>query len=210
MKHKILLLVDCQYDFIDGSLAVKDAQPTMKNLVNFIHQAKTSGEPYYEKIFFTVDWHPIDHCSFKGSGGVWPVHCVQHTHGAAIYSDLFRAVINLELPYHIIEKGAVKEREEYSAFGQGTGPAEFKLPAFNHDTFKPEDTYIDVAGIAYDYCVANCALDLKKEGYEVTVFGNLCPYVCPSVKDYRKLEITTELLEKGVVLEDWYPPKLPS
>lgn len=202
MKHKILLLVDCQYDFIDGSLAVNNAIPTMENLEKFISRINVNGKPSYEKIFFTVDWHPPRHCSFKGSGGIWPIHCVQYTDGAAIQKEILHAVWDTNLPYQVIEKGAVREREEYSAFGEGTGPAEFKLTAPNHGTFKPEDTHVDIAGIAYDYCVANCALDLRSEGYEVTVFSNLCP----SVAGYSKVKATDAMLDKGIVLEDWYQP----
>ena len=202
MKHKILLLVDCQYDFIDGTLAVHNAEPTMEELQKFIQHTTASGQPAYEKIFLTVDWHPIDHCSFKNGGGIWPIHCVQHTFGAAIQKEIMDAVWNTGIPYHVIEKGAVKEREEYSAFGEGTGPAEFKLPAANHKTFKPEDTHVDIAGIAYDYCVANCALDLKKEGYDVTVISNLCP----SVAGESKVKATDAMLKAGIALDDWYLP----
>ena len=202
MKRKILLLVDCQYDFIDGTLAVNNAIPTMENLEKFISRINMNGKPTYEKIFFTVDWHPIDHCSFNGLGGIWPIHCVQYTDGAAIQKEILHAVWDTNLPYHVIEKGAVKEREEYSAFGEGTGPAEFKLPDENHRTFKAENTHVDIAGIAYDYCVANCALDLKKEGYDVTVFSNLCP----SVAGDSKVKATNALLDNEISLEDWYPP----
>ena len=202
MKHRILLLVDCQYDFIDGSLAVNNAVQTMENLEKFIIHSCTGVKPAYEKIFFTVDWHPPAHCSFKGRGGIWPIHCVQYTHGASIQNEILHAVWDTNLPDQVSEKGAVKEREEYSAFGEGTGPAEFKLTAPNHGTFKPEGTHVDIAGIAYDYCVANCALDLRSEGYEVTVFGNLCP----SVAGESKVKATDAMLDNGIVLEDWYPP----
>ena len=82
--NKLLLVIDCQYDFINGSLAVKGAGPTMDRLAEFIKENGAS----YKKIVLTADWHPLTHCSFKDNGGTWPKHCVQYTQGAAIYQPI--------------------------------------------------------------------------------------------------------------------------
>jgi nicotinamidase-related amidase len=39
-------------------------------------------------IFATRDWHPIKTRHFKDFGGVWPVHCIQNTKGAAFHPKL--------------------------------------------------------------------------------------------------------------------------
>ena len=62
--RKILLVVDAQRDFIDGSLAVPGAEA----IIPEINRIKGG----FDNVYFTLDWHPKDHCSFKGNGGTWP------------------------------------------------------------------------------------------------------------------------------------------
>ena len=77
MAKKLLLVIDAQYDFIFGSLAVNGADKMMEDLASYI---KDSGKGY-ESIIATADWHPITHCSFKENGGEWPMHCVAYSNG---------------------------------------------------------------------------------------------------------------------------------
>ena len=72
---KLLLLVDVQYDFINGSLAVEGAPEVMDALANYIG-AQPKG--LFDTIVMTADFHPYEHSSFKDNGGLWPVHCVKH------------------------------------------------------------------------------------------------------------------------------------
>ncbi|CAD6888927.1 unnamed protein product [Tilletia controversa] len=102
-----LLLIDIQNDFIDGSLAVNDAQailPTVYKLVD---------DYPLDLIVVSQDWHPPTHISFASSHKdetrktfttfdlvhplqpaqpikqeLWPVHCVQGTRGADIEAGL--------------------------------------------------------------------------------------------------------------------------
>ena len=85
----LLLLVDVQYDFINGSLAVEGAPAVMDALAAHIGEQPQDA---YHTIVMTADYHPYAHASFKDNGGLWPVHCVQHTHGASIYQPVFDAV----------------------------------------------------------------------------------------------------------------------
>ena len=197
----ILLLVDCQYDFINGSLEVPGAYADMEKLELYLDRI-ARGEVKYEKSCSTVDLHPINHCSFKDNGGQWPRHCVQFTHGAAIYDKIFRGVLATKVPYHVIEKGWNEEKEAYSAFEYG--PCAFKLPGSNHEVFKPENTHIDVAGIAYDYCVKNCVIDLAKEGYDIRVLRQVCSQISKDSADdateemraFKNVEIIRSFLDR--------------
>ena len=62
----LLLLVDVQYDFINGSLAVDGAPLIMDNLANYIAE---QPEGTFDNIVMTADFHPYDHSSFKDNGG---------------------------------------------------------------------------------------------------------------------------------------------
>lgn len=153
MNNKILVIVDAQYDFIDGSLAVNGAQETMNNLCDFI---KENGL-MYDKIVLTADWHPISHCSFKANKGEWPTHCVQHSIGAAIYAPILSELDKLGSDYIVLTKGDNEDREEYSVFkNEESSNKLVKLC----EALETKD--IDFCGIALDYCVKNSILDAKR------------------------------------------------
>ncbi|KAE8222122.1 hypothetical protein CF319_g4633 [Tilletia indica] len=99
-----LLLIDIQYDFIDGSLAVKDAQEILPTVYKLVENYP------FDLIVLSQDWHPPTHISFASTHKrepfttfdhvhplqpaqpikqeLWPDHCVQGTRGAAIESGL--------------------------------------------------------------------------------------------------------------------------
>ncbi len=146
-KHSALIVVDMQNDFINGALAIKDADKIIEPINKCIRAFKENGL----KIFATRDWHPRDHISFKEEGGPWPAHCVQNTHGAEFHKDL-------ELSNAIIiSKGFNKDKEAYSGF-EGTD-----LKAIL-DSMNIKRLFI--TGVATDYCVKNTALDALKHNFE--------------------------------------------
>lgn len=116
MKKKILFLIDCQNDFINGSLAVKGAEDIMNGLARYIERYGNE----YEFFIVSCDFHPINHCSFKENGGEWPIHCVEHSVGAAVYQPILTQLNNQKLKDKTKEtffliKGTTSTREEYSA-----------------------------------------------------------------------------------------------
>ena len=62
----------------------------------------------------TADYHPYEHSSFKVNDGIWPVHCVQHTHGASIYQPVFEAVKNQYPEAVVLTKGEDIAVDKYS------------------------------------------------------------------------------------------------
>ena len=148
-KTKALLLVDCQYDFINGSLAVPQAEEKMEALAHYIDEH--GGD--YKVIIATADWHPDTHCSFKQNGGEWPTHCLKHSHGAAIYTPILEAVIKHQSPI-VLTKGTDEAREEYSIFKNITS-----AEALNAWIDKDVVEQVDVCGIAGDICVLNTVKD---------------------------------------------------
>ena len=155
MNKITLIIVDCQYDFIDGSLAVPEAYKTVSNIIDFI----CTNRKNINQIIFTVDWHPINHCSFKDNGGQWPVHCVQYTEGASIDKVLMEAVHKNNLFYSVATKGTCSAEEEYGAFSEHSEGTfvnysdRYFLSDFDHIIPIQKDSDIIVCGIAGDYCV---------------------------------------------------------
>ena len=175
MNNHALVVVDMQYDFIDGSLACQNAENAVKNTLKYIDaQTKGQGGEDHEildtfPILFTRDYHPADHSSFKEQGGIWPSHCVAGTHGGDIHADL--------LPYACEEltfdKGCNREKEEYSGFA-GVNSAEQSLGEIL-ELLDTTDVYI--CGIATEYCVRNTAEDILKAGYRVHLLKDCLAYV---------------------------------
>ncbi|MGM9835507.1 MAG: isochorismatase family protein [Muribaculaceae bacterium] len=152
---KLLILIDCQNDFITGSLAVKGAPEAMDALAGYI---KAHGNEYAD-IVATLDWHPKRHTSFAavGEGGLWPAHCVQHTVGAALHDGIAQAC---EQEIKCFTKGNLQSRDEYSIFAnEQNGPRLAKMIADGgYDR-------IDVCGLCGDYCVKESVQGLIDHGF---------------------------------------------
>jgi nicotinamidase/pyrazinamidase len=146
-----LVVVDYQNDFAapDGALSVSGGDA----IAGRINGLMRSGD--YDLVVATRDWHPADHGSFIEQGGIWPVHCVQGTHGAQLHPDLDAAAVDV-----IVDKGQDPGTDGYSGF-DGTNLAEL-LRERGIDQ-------LTVVGLATDYCVKNTALEALQKGFAVTV-----------------------------------------
>ncbi len=146
-----LIVVDVQRDFMPGgALPVPNGDAVVEPLNAYIEIFEKKGLP----VFFTRDWHPENHISFKGYGGIWPPHCVQGTQGAEFHPDLKMPADNK----FIISKGTSPDFDAYSGF-QGT----------NLDNLLKERGIkrVFVGGVATDYCVKNTVLGAINLGYTV-------------------------------------------
>ena len=109
-----LIIVDCQNDFITGTMSVKGARNAVEEIKKFIKKHKDD----ISKIIFTVDWHPYNHSSFKKYGGEWPHHCIQYTPGACIEPKLLKLVQSFEIDYEVSTRGQIEEVSELGAFSE--------------------------------------------------------------------------------------------
>ncbi len=145
-----LIVVDMQRDFMPGgALPVPEGDKIVPRLNQYIKLFFEKGLP----VFFTRDWHPPDHISFKDQGGVWPPHCVQDTEGAKFHPDLYIPPDNR----FIISKGTSRDFDAYSGF-QGTMLDQLLKERGTKRVF--------VGGVATDYCVKNTVLGAINLGYE--------------------------------------------
>ena len=147
-----LVIVDCQNDFITGTMSVKGAKNAVEEIKKFIKNHRKE----IEKIIFTLDWHPYNHCSFKKYGGLWPSHCVKHTPGACIEPKLLKFVQSLEIDFEFCLKGEIEEVEQYGAFCEiEVSSDNFPAKKYYFDSIVTANynTEFVVCGIAGDYCV---------------------------------------------------------
>ncbi len=160
-----LIIVDCQYDFIDGSLACGHSHEAVKYLVDFVNSHDV-------RCLYTSDWHSETNGSFQVNGGIWPVHCVAGTQGAELSPDFMAGIkekSNQPSPENLFLKGVRDDVEEYSAFN-GVNSEGKSL----HDVASQK---VYVGGIASEYCVKETILSLVKSGREVVVLSEGLGYV---------------------------------
>src|SRR5574344_809692 len=106
-----LVVVDVQNDFLEGgALPVKGGREVAANIADLIKNSTS-----YDKIYFTRDCHPKNHCSFKEFGGKWPAHCIEGTEGSEIEKNLKDAAVKSGLPFFVLGKGSFPDIEEYGA-----------------------------------------------------------------------------------------------
>ena len=195
MKNSALVIVDMQYDFIDGSLACQNADNAVKETLKYIDsQTKGQGGEDHEildtfPILFTRDHHPADHSSFTGFGGTWPSHCVAGTRGEEIHEALL-PYVNEELTF---DKGCDRTVEQYSGF-EGMNSAGQSLGEIL-ELLDTTDVY--VCGIATEFCVRNTCEDLLKAGFKVHLLKDCIAYV-----DHDgHLKALKEMAEEGIGIE---------
>lgn len=163
-----LIIVDCQNDFITGTMAVKGARNAVDEIKKFIKRNVNE----IDKILFTIDWHPYNHCSFKRYGGVWPHHCIQYTPGACIEPKLLKYVQSLDINYEVCEKGKYEDIEEYGAFNEIEYVSDSLNSKFYFDSLYSADANTDfvICGIAGDFCVKETIKNLMEEEISPKVF----------------------------------------
>ena len=155
-----LIVVDVQNDFADaaGGLAVRDGAAVVPVLNPQIGAALAGGGV----VAYTQDWHPESTPHFAKDGGIWPVHCVMDTWGAALHPDLVVAGT-------IVRKGSGGE-DGYSGFTM-RDPATGETAATGLEAWLRERGVerVVIGGLATDYCVKATALDACRLGFETLV-----------------------------------------
>ncbi len=155
---KEILVVDCQYDFIDGSLACGHSEEAVKNIIAFINANPDA------KVYYSADAHSLNHCSYIQNGGTWPVHCNAGTHGAEIHESFYHDVKNeSQRPNdaNIYYKGDDDSREEYSAFNARNKAGHELKDDIGHEVI--------VTGIASEFCVRESVIALLNSGRKIEV-----------------------------------------
>lgn len=159
MKN-ILLIIDPQNDFITGTLAVEGAEEKMMKLSEYL--IDQCGK--YDFLCVTSDTHSKKHISFKENGGIWPTHCIFETDGWFVpeyLSDAIEYNIQKGIKHQGYWKGTENDKEEYSIFDncEDGNTLSKQISELIQDE---GEVYIDICGIAGDYCVLESLKGLRR------------------------------------------------
>jgi nicotinamidase/pyrazinamidase len=172
---KALIIVDLQNDFLPGgALPV----PHGDEVIPFANELQRQ----FDLVVATQDWHPPEHGSFaanhKGKkpgdriilDGIeqilWPVHCVQNTHGAE-----FAPSFDASRIAHVFHKGIDPLIDSYSTFFDNAHRRHTGLADYLKER-SIKDIYL--LGLALDYCVKYSALDARQLGLNTNVILDGC------------------------------------
>jgi nicotinamidase/pyrazinamidase len=157
-----LIVTDVQNDFADpnGSLYVRGGEQVVAVVNREAELANAAGA----LVVYSQDWHPESTPHFQKDGGIWPVHCVADTWGAA-----FHPALDVISDAERLRKGTEGE-DGYSVFTVRDPQTGEQSPTALQRILRDHDIErVVVVGLATDYCVKETVLDARRLGYETAV-----------------------------------------
>ena len=156
MMKKMLLVIDVQNDFVDGSLGTEEAQAMLPRLLEKVQENK--GE-----IIYTKDTHPDNYLETQEGKNLPVSHCIRGTAGWELVPELQK----------------LQEERGSKVYEKPT----FGSTALVHDLRRRyeegEIDTIEIVGLCTDICVISNALILKAAMPELPIFVD--PSCCAGV-----------------------------
>ena len=175
--NKLLVVVDMQNDFIDGSLGTSEAISIIPNVVEKIKNWDGS-------IITTLDTHKANYLETREGKNLPVEHCIENTEGHRIYHKVFEALCDNRAGNF----GALAKR----TFGSTALP----------ELIRGEDIdYIELVGLCTDICVVSNALLLKANYPEmhIVVDASCCAGVTP--ESHKAALLTMKMCQIDIIGE---------
>ena len=144
---KVLVVVDMQNDFIDGSLGNPKGLEVTENVIKEIN----SG---YDYIALTRDTHYDNYLQTYEGKNLPYEHCIINTPGWKIRNEIYEAVEMTGLPHKMFDK---------KGFGSYSLVNELDVMADNIET-------ITIVGLCTDICVITNALMLRAQFPNIPIY----------------------------------------
>ena len=149
--RKILIVIDMQNDFIDGSLGTREAEAIVKGVTDKIKEYKK------EDVFATMDTHKDSYLESQEGKNLPVVHCIENTKGWELHPDIAKLI---------------KEENIFKKPGFGSVDLANKMLELS----KVENIEIELVGLCTDICVVSNALLIKAflPEVKISVDSNCC------------------------------------
>ena len=152
--RKLLIVVDMQNDFIDGSLGTREAEA----IVDAVKDKIRSYDP--ADVLATMDTHGADYLRTQEGCRLPVEHCIRGTKGWEINAGIAELLGDAKI-YEKPTFGSMKLAEDLKAISQ------------------QEDIEVEMVGLCTDICVVSNALLLKAAMPEVVI--SVDPACCAGV-----------------------------
>ena len=154
--RKILVVIDMQNDFVDGSLGTAEAEAIVEN----VKQKIRTYAP--EDVFATMDTHSEDYMNTQEGENLPVMHCIKGTEGWEIRSDIAA----------LMPEASIYEKPTFGST---------RLASDLADIAREEEIRIELIGLCTDICVVSNALLLKAmmPEVEISVDASCCAGVTP-------------------------------
>lgn len=162
MAGKILIVVDMQKDFIDGSLGTKEAQAIVENVVKKVNDF--DGE-----VIFTRDTHQKNYLETQEGKFLPVVHCVENTPGWQLEPRLEE----------------IRKKRAAACFNKPTFGCTALAEALKEKNETEGIDSVELVGLCTDICVVSNALLLKAYMTEVPIYVD--PSCCAGVTPEKHL-----------------------
>ncbi len=158
---KVLIVVDMQKDFVDGSLGTKEAVAIVPTVAQEIGKN-------YDHIFFTRDTHQSDYLQ-TNEGRHLPVeHCIEDTNGWQLDKEVVQALRKLP-------------EDSYTLLNKPTFGSDRLIDLLKKYDEEERIDSITLIGLCTDICVVTNALLVKTAfpEIEIKVLKDCCAGVTP-------------------------------
>jgi len=217
-----LIVVDVQNDFISGALALQNSEEVVGVINTILEEHEFAG------VFYSIDWHPEDHCSYITNVSKYNVD--KTSPKSADEAQMFDKVIYNERkvleqvmwPVHCqqgsegaelhpdlnvveggmkIYKGQIPNVDSYSAFWDNGKLSRSEL--LGH-LFDMDITHVFTCGLATDFCVGMTSLDSAEHGFDTFVLMDASRGVADESIDEMKAKMEKagcELIDSSQIAE---------
>lgn len=159
---KILVVIDMQKDFIDGTLGTKEAKAIVPHIASRVKQADGNT-----LVLFTLDTHQENYLETSEGKKLPVVHCIENSDGWQLDPEILAAW------EHNTKTIALSERESHFYHKPVFGCVDL-VEDLKH--WENELTEIELIGVCTDICVVSNALMIKNSlpDVKITVDASLC------------------------------------
>ena len=179
-RNRKLFIVDPQNDFMDeGTQPAVGSRQKMQALAAYLDRLDVD---HYSQIFVSLDWHPLQHCSFAAQGGPRQQHCVAFTEGALVDPTLMRALERWRRADRVefITKGCNPQMDEDSSLDDSANQKRIKK-------LLRKVEQLDVCGVNSVLCVQYTLEGILSEtSVEEEHIRLLAPYTAQSDDEAEK------------------------
>ena len=176
--NKLLVVVDMQNDFIDGSLGTKEAQEIVPKVIEKIKN-------FDGIIVTTMDTHDEDYLSTQEGKNLPVKHCICGEDGWALNSEVMQAIAETKAEVHNFCRK--------NTFGS------MELAQMLKEAYEGQEVEIELIGLCTDICVISNAMLIKAALPEVkvSVDASCCAGVTP--ESHRNALEAMKMCQIGIV-----------